>query len=261
MSEHQLVGSSVFDRTGHLIGKVSRVEPLAAGDFSLAVAPSGHQGGGEIAITNRHLKSIDSQQKVIRADLDYGEIEPNLGQSIQLVEERIVVNRKRNKVGEISVRKVIETEIVEVPIRREKLVIERIGESAPLGEFDLSETKIVGNAVADLEPDRAGAEDAVVSGQFLTIREAVSLLSAIARLPNHGCRKFRIALFLRNLPGMETTLHEFESPDTAVRVLSGIETYLFQRCSSVYLDLFLSDPAMVQTYQGWFTEHATAPAQ
>ncbi|HEY9879263.1 MAG TPA: DUF2382 domain-containing protein [Leptolyngbyaceae cyanobacterium] len=261
MSEHQLVGSSVFDRTGHLIGKVSRVEPLAAGDFSLAVTPMGNQSG-EIALTNHHLKSIDSQQKVIRTDLDYGQVSPNSGQEIQLVEERLVVNRKRNKVGEISIRKVIETEIVQVPIRREKLVIEKIGESEPLVEVGLSETRIEGSGVADLELDnRPESENSVVSGQFLTIREAVSLLSAIARLPHHGCRKFRIALFLRNLAGMETTLHEFESPDTAVRVLSGIETYLFQRCSSVYVDLFLTDPAMAQTYQGWFTEHATANVQ
>ncbi|HEY9761846.1 MAG TPA: DUF2382 domain-containing protein [Trichocoleus sp.] len=260
MSEHQLVGSSVFDRTGHLIGKVSRVEALPAGDFSLAVTPFDNKGS-EVAITNQHVTSIDSEKKIIRADLDYGQVNPNPGQGIQLIEERIVVNRKRNKVGEISVRKVIETEIVEVPIRREKLVIEKIGESEPLVEVGLGETRIVGNAVAGLEADGVGAEDAVVSGQFLTIREAVSLLSAIARLPNHGCRKFRIALFLRNLAGMETTLHEFESPDTAVRVLSGIETYLFQRCSSVYVDLFLSDQAMAQTYQGWFTEHATANAQ
>lgn len=52
---------------------------------------------------------------------------PHEQASILLLEERLVVNRQRRKVGEVVVRKEIETQIVEVPIHREKLVVEQLG--------------------------------------------------------------------------------------------------------------------------------------
>ncbi|TVQ20064.1 MAG: DUF2382 domain-containing protein [Leptolyngbya sp. DLM2.Bin15] len=63
------------------------------------------------------------------------EIEP-----IQLLEERIVSDRQRRKVGEVIIRKVVETQIVEVPVRREKLVIEQVGTNPqPLASIDFGQ--------------------------------------------------------------------------------------------------------------------------
>lgn len=45
---------------------------------------------------------------------------------IQLLEERLVVNRQWRKAGEVVIRKIIDTRLVEVPVRREKLVVEQI---------------------------------------------------------------------------------------------------------------------------------------
>ena len=45
---------------------------------------------------------------------------------IRLLEERLVVNRLRRKVGEVVIRKEIETRIIEIPLRREKLIIEQV---------------------------------------------------------------------------------------------------------------------------------------
>ncbi|HEY9737120.1 MAG TPA: DUF2382 domain-containing protein, partial [Trichocoleus sp.] len=201
-----------------------------------------------------------------------------------LLEERLVVNRKRNKVGEISVRKVIETEMVQVPVRREKLVIEKIGESEPLVEVGLGETRITGNGIVEgyfneADNGAAGVTNGVslgspaaaqmatqpsshvqpqagptASGEFSTLREALTFLDAIARLPEHRCRQIQVTLFLRQISRMETTLHQFESPDTAIQVLSALESALYERCSSVRLDLLLADPSMIQTYQSWFTQ-------
>ncbi|HEY9814313.1 MAG TPA: DUF2382 domain-containing protein [Candidatus Obscuribacterales bacterium] len=59
---------------------------------------------------------------------------------IQLLEERIVSDRQRRKVGEVIIRKVVETQIVEVPVRREKLVIEQVGTNPkPLASIDFGQ--------------------------------------------------------------------------------------------------------------------------
>ncbi|MCY7336319.1 MAG: DUF2382 domain-containing protein, partial [Chamaesiphon sp.] len=45
-----------------------------------------------------------------------------------LLEERLIVNLSRRKLGEIVIRKEIETQIlqVEVPVQREKLIVEQV---------------------------------------------------------------------------------------------------------------------------------------
>ncbi|MBD0334276.1 MAG: DUF2382 domain-containing protein [Cyanobacteria bacterium Co-bin13] len=264
MSEHQLIGSSVYDRAGYLLGQVVRVQPLSAGDFSLVVQLVGNgRAGTEITIGNNHLKDIDTQKKILHVNLDQQQIIPNAGKSIQLLEERLVVNRTRNKVGEISVRKVIETEIVEVPIRREKLVIEKIGDSEPLVEVGLGETRIQGAGISPLPAAATGSQDTAsqdltTSADLATIRQAINFLEAVVQLPAHRCEKVRVVIFLRRATGVEATAHQFESPETAIQVLSGLETFLFEQCSTVRLELLLNDEAMVQTYQKWFAEYAVS---
>lgn len=59
---------------------------------------------------------------------------------VPLMEERVVVDHKKQKVGEVVVRKEIETEIIEVPVQREKLIVEQVGsEPRQLAEIDLTD--------------------------------------------------------------------------------------------------------------------------
>jgi stress response protein YsnF len=59
---------------------------------------------------------------------------------IPWLEERLIVDQKKRKVGEVVVRKEIETEIIEVPVQREKLIVEQVGaEPKQLAEIDLTE--------------------------------------------------------------------------------------------------------------------------
>jgi hypothetical protein len=59
---------------------------------------------------------------------------------IQLREERLVVDRAKQKVGEVIVRKEIETEYIQVPVQREKLIVEQVGaEPKQLAEIDLTD--------------------------------------------------------------------------------------------------------------------------
>jgi len=59
---------------------------------------------------------------------------------IRLLGERVVVDRNKRKVGEVIVRKVIETRMVQVqvPVRHEKLIVEVSPERKQLAEIDLA---------------------------------------------------------------------------------------------------------------------------
>lgn len=66
-------------------------------------------------------------------------------ETIPLLEERVVVDHRKRKVGEVIVRKEIETEIIEVPVQREKLIVEQVGsEHKQLAEIDLTEDDEMG---------------------------------------------------------------------------------------------------------------------
>ena len=64
---------------------------------------------------------------------------------IRLLGERVVVERSKRKVGEVIVRKEIETRMVqvEIPVRREKLIVEQVSpERKKLAEIDLGQEEI-----------------------------------------------------------------------------------------------------------------------
>lgn len=71
-------------------------------------------------------------------------------ETIRLLEERLVVDNKKYKVGEVIVRKVVETRMLQVPVRREKLIIEQLyPRYKKLGEVSLSETDITQEQIVD----------------------------------------------------------------------------------------------------------------
>lgn len=64
---------------------------------------------------------------------------------LQLLEERVVVERSKRKVGDVIVRKEVETYMVQVPVRRERLIVEQVSpEHKELASIDLSQGEITG---------------------------------------------------------------------------------------------------------------------
>ncbi len=62
---------------------------------------------------------------------------------IPLLAERVIVDRHKHKSGEVVIRKVIETEIIEVLVRREKLIVEQVSpEYKELAVIDLGRTSV-----------------------------------------------------------------------------------------------------------------------
>jgi len=136
---------------------------------------------------------------------------------IRLLEERLVVNRRKRKVGEVIVRKEIETQIVEVPVRREKLVVEQISpDHKQLAEIDLGNGEISGVELAQLAEVVSQAKPAkavtsakpTVSGEFASPRAASLLLDAIALQRLHGCAKVRVEIELEG-PQYQKTYQEW----------------------------------------------------
>ncbi|MGB3510775.1 MAG: DUF2382 domain-containing protein [Microcoleaceae cyanobacterium] len=120
-------------------------------------------------------------------------------EKIRLLEEKLVVNRSKKKVGEVIVRKEVETKIVEVPIRQEKLIIEQqIGEEIhKLGEVDLSQEKVsISGEIIDPSTSNYSSEysEYIVSGEFISPSVASDVLSAL----QNGCTKVRIEVTVAN---------------------------------------------------------------
>lgn len=118
-------------------------------------------------------------------------------QIIRLLEERLVVESSKRKVGEVIVRKEIETRMIQVPVRREKLIVEQISpEHKQLAEIDLGQEEISGidlTEVERLEVQHFGS-GLMVSGEFSSPKTASLLLNAIALEQNHGCNQVRVTI-------------------------------------------------------------------
>ncbi|MEH1923055.1 YsnF/AvaK domain-containing protein [Nostoc sp.] len=118
-------------------------------------------------------------------------------QIIRLLEERLVVESSKRKVGEVIVRKVIETRMVQVPVRREMLIVEQISpEHKQLAEIDLGQGEITGVDLTEVERLEVTHLDngLTVSGEFSSPKIANLLLNAIALERNHGCKQVRVTI-------------------------------------------------------------------
>ncbi|MEH2447230.1 MAG: DUF2382 domain-containing protein [Nostoc sp.] len=118
-------------------------------------------------------------------------------QIIRLLEERLVVESSKRKIGEVIVRKIIETRMVQVPVRREKLIVEQISpEHKQLAEIDLGQEEIDGIDLTQVERLEVTHFDGAltVSGEFTSPKTASLLLNAIALERNHGCKLVRVTI-------------------------------------------------------------------
>lgn len=122
-------------------------------------------------------------------------------QIISLLEERLFVESSKRKVGEVIVRKVIETRMVQVPVRREMLIVEQISpEHKQLAEIDLGQGEIAGLDLTEVEKLEFTRFDngLTVSGEFSSPKIASLLLNAIALEQNHGCKQVRVTIAVEN---------------------------------------------------------------
>lgn len=260
MSQQHLLNNAVFDRSGYLIGNVVNIQSSTAEDFDLVVQPVESDGGDKpVAIPNTSIQNIDLASKSIHVNLDRQQLASQTNQGIQLVEERLVVNRQRFKVGEVSVRRVVETETVEVPIQlqREKLIVEKIGDNADSIEIPLGETQIQGYETAAQSVGGDRSQDLTASGSFKTIQDAIEFLNTVAQRPDYAGEKVRVAILLDGDNGLKGTLYEFKTPQAASQKVSRLDKILLGQCNQVRLELFLDDPTLQPTYQDLIAQYTS----
>lgn len=139
-------------------------------------------------------QNINQIESVIRED---GE---NLqADIIRLLGERLVVERSKRKVGEVIVRKEIETRMVQIPVRREKLIIEQVGsERKQIAEIDLGQQEISALESKEKIPVTDLDDSLTVSGEFDSPKIASLLLNAIALERQHGTLKVRVTVVVEN---------------------------------------------------------------
>ena len=144
--------------------------------------------------------------------------------SFSLLEERLRVELIQRKVGEIVIRKEIETQLVsvQVPVRREKLMIEQVSPAYKLlAEIDVCQPMDSLSAIVDSisgqimldnsdadsspvefepQPENLGRRttSATVYGSTDSLRVASELLQALASLPSHDCGTIRIEIALKD---------------------------------------------------------------
>lgn len=130
---------------------------------------------------------------------------------VRLLEERLVVNRSKRKIGEVVVRKEIETRLVQVPVQREILIVEQVGsETKRLAEIDLGEGEVTGVELARVASSESEREDYTVSGEFISPKAASNLLEAIALNERHGCTKVRVELVVEDAERQKTYQSMFD---------------------------------------------------
>jgi hypothetical protein len=104
---------------------------------------------------------------------------------ILLLEERLEVDYKRRKIGEVIIRKTIETRMVEIPVRYEKLLIEQVSpEHKQLVEIDLSNGAIEGVELVN---------QAVINADFASPRLASQVLYELGKTLQH-CKGVRVEI-------------------------------------------------------------------
>jgi hypothetical protein len=142
--------------------------------------------------------------------------------SFSLLEERLRVELTQRKIGEIVIRKEIETKLVsvQIPVRREKLIIEQVSPAYKLlAEIDVGQTNdsdgensIPDNLISaknEIEPVAVELDDPMtrlaelfspptVYGSTDSLKAASELLNAIASLPSSDCGVVRIEIELKN---------------------------------------------------------------
>lgn len=127
--------------------------------------------------------------------------EPDQGTTVRLYEERLVVDRsQRRKAGEVIVRKEIETRMIQVPVRHEKLIVEQISpvyEQLAIVNIQPSQVAFQDITAQDVTANQDSVPPSVV-GEFTSAESASRFLDAIAHHPHAKAEKIQIKIVLQD---------------------------------------------------------------
>ena len=137
-------------------------------------------------------------------------------EKISLLEERLIVEFVRRKSGEIVIRKEVETCLlqVEVPVRREKLIIEQVSpEYKRLAEINLGQEPILNGAIDN-------------TGQSTCYNSLISIEHDTQHLSIERPQSFQ-----------KCTKRTFNSIESAREFLDGIATQLGKSSEAIHIEI------------------------
>jgi hypothetical protein len=129
---------------------------------------------------------------------------------IPLLEERLVVDLTRRKSGDIVVRKEIETHLlqVQVPVRREKLIVEQVSpEYKLIAEIDLGAEQVtdglIDRAIApndkSISVSFAASDRSKIDNQrTYSPQDAIDLLTDLKSMPDGDYEYVKLEIVLKN---------------------------------------------------------------
>jgi hypothetical protein len=160
-------------------------------------------------------------------------------ETFALLEERLMVNFTRRKLGEIVVRKEIETHIlqVQVPIRSEKLIVEQISPEYKL----LSEVEIGRSNMSEMAISKA-IEDGIILAE--NGEHTISIgLDSIGREANSSSTQPRIGCELHSANAARDLLNQ-------IAKMSDVDD-----CESVRIEIVLKNNERRDIYQSLFDSY------
>jgi hypothetical protein len=117
---------------------------------------------------------------------------------VSLLEERLIAHIDRHKVGEIVIRKEVVTQIIEVPIRREKLIVEQIApEHKQIAIIDLGGDQDL--LIQTNEKISSESPKIIVKSEFDSVKSARQFLEAIANLPDPRITGIKIEIEVEDI--------------------------------------------------------------
>lgn len=135
---------------------------------------------------------------------------------IPLLEEKLLVQYRRRKVGDVIVRKEVETRMIQVPVRREKLIVEQVTpERRPLAVVDLLDDPT--DESIELFPI-SRTQGSTLNASFPSAQVASEFLEAIAAsIPQSSAPvKVTIAIADSSLkPTYEQVAHRYSTQNPA----------------------------------------------
>jgi stress response protein YsnF len=144
-------------------------------------------------------------------------------ETVRLLEERLIVGRQKRKVGEVIVRKAVETRMVEVPVRWERLIVEQVSpERKQLASIDLHQ---------EIDPEAISQNTL----DTLELREPTSAANGITN---------------------GTSATQYIPINLANQVLYKLSQ--FPQFSTAQVQMSFADPELQAQYQRWLTERKTS---
>lgn len=193
------------------------VTPVQKAENEGAIKDSEYQSAAIMPTPS--FESGDIQDGLDEGSVLYSETQELVEEEvIRLLGERLVVDRGKRRVGEVIVRKEIETLMVQVPVRREKLIVEQVSpERKQLAEINLGQGEISGIELTEEDitrislPETASLDsELTVRGEFKSPKIASLLLNAIALERHHGCKKVRVEIVVEDAERQKTYQEWFE---------------------------------------------------